>query len=330
MFKGEVVVVDFLNGISKELEGVKNLISDRLKSNYSEVSPLVKHSLKKTGKMLRPAFAILFGKIVNVQDEKSIKIGATLELLHNSTLVHDDVIDNADMRRGLKTHNSIWDNTITVLYGDYMFATAMEIAVELNSVEVLKKIAQVSKSLVTGELIQNANAFKFPPNREVYFEIIRLKTAVLFSACCSLPLIVSGERKLLSLADRFGEKLGVAFQIVDDCLDFKADLKKLGKPKLIDLPEGKATLPVLLAIENNEKRVIEIVKGVFDSKGSVFSGKEKRELVELLDKKGYLKEAFNYAKTLISENMEILEHFKDSKYKDILLKVCDFIIGREF
>ncbi len=330
MFKGEVVVVDFLNGISKELDGVKNLISDRLKSNYSEVSPLVKHSLKKTGKMLRPAFAILFGKIVNIEDEKSIKIGATLELLHNSTLVHDDVIDNADIRRGLKTHNSIWDNTITVLYGDYMFATAMEIAVELNSVEVLKKIAQVSKSLVTGELIQNTNAFKFPPNREVYFEIIRLKTAVLFSACCALPLIVSGERKLLSLAERFGEKLGIAFQIVDDCLDFKADLKKLGKPKLIDLPEGKATLPVLLAIENNEKRVIEIVKSIFDSKGSVFSGKEKRELVELLDKKGYLKEAFNYAKTLISENMEILEHFKESKYKDILLKICDFIIGREF
>jgi len=324
------VTVDFLKGISKELDQVKDLISERLNSKYPQVAPLVKHSLKKTGKMLRPAFAILFGKMVNVEDERSVKIGATLELLHNSTLVHDDVIDNADIRRGLKTHNSIWDNTITVLYGDYMFSTAMNIAVELENIEVLKVIANVSKSLVTGELIQNSNAFNFPPDKNTYFEIIRLKTAVLFSACCSLPLIVAGERGLLPLVERFGEKLGIAFQIVDDCLDFKADLKKLGKPKLIDLPEGKATLPVLLAIDNNEKRVIEIVQGVFESNGRVFNEREKKELVDILDKKGYLKEAFNYAKSLISENMEILERFEESVYKDTLLKVCDFIVGREF
>ncbi len=324
------MAVDFLKGISKELKGVEELIARRLESEYPEVSPLVKHSLKKTGKMLRPAFAILFGKIVNIEDEKSIKIGATLELLHNSTLVHDDVIDNADIRRGQKTHNSIWDNTVTVLYGDYMFATAMNIAVELENIDVLRKIAEVSKSLVTGELIQNANAFNFPPKREVYFEIIRLKTAVLFSACCSLPLIVAGKRDLLPLAEKFGEKLGIAFQIVDDCLDFKADLKKLGKPKLIDLPEGKATLPVLLAMENGEKAVIDIVERVFEARGQVFESKDKKELVKLLEGKGYLKEAFNFAKKLISENMEILDNFEQSRYRDTLLKICDFIISREF
>lgn len=322
--------IAFLKGISGELKGVENLIAERLKSDYAEVSPLVKHSLKKTGKMLRPAFAILFGKLVNIEDEKSIKIGATLELLHNSTLVHDDVIDNADIRRGQKTHNSIWDNTITVLYGDYMFATSMTIAVELNSVEVLKRIAFVAKSLVTGELIQNANAFNFPPKKDVYFEIIKLKTAVLFSACCSLPLIVAGKEELLPLAEKFGEKLGIAFQIVDDCLDFKADLKKLGKPKLIDLPEGKATLPVLLAMENGEKEVNEIVERVFKSKGEVFEEKDKKNLVKILENKGYLKEAFNYAKTLISENMQILEKFEQNEYRDTLFKICDFIIDREF
>ncbi|BBB32702.1 octaprenyl-diphosphate synthase [Thermotomaculum hydrothermale] len=279
---------------------------------------------------MRPAFAILFGKIVKIEDEKGIKIGATLELLHNSTLVHDDVIDNADMRRGQKTHNSIWDNTLTVLYGDYMFATAMNIAVELKNIEVLKRIALVSKSLVTGELLQNANAFNFPPKKEVYFEIIKLKTAVLFSACCSLPLIVAERNDLLPLAEKFGEKLGIAFQIVDDCLDFKADLKKLGKPKLIDLPEGKATLPVLLAMENNEEEVIDIVKRVFDSKGEVFEAKDKKRLVNILEKKGYLKKAFSFAKKLISENMEILDNFEDSEHRQTLLKICDFIIDREF
>ncbi len=322
--------VDFLKGISSELKSVESLIGERLKSDYAEVSPLVKHSLKKTGKMLRPAFAILFGKLVNIEDEKSIKIGATLELLHNSTLVHDDVIDNADIRRGQKTHNSIWDNTITVLYGDYMFATSMNIAVELENIDVLRKIAFVSKSLVTGELIQNSNAFNFPPKKEVYFEIIKLKTAVLFSACCSLPLIVAGKEGLLPLAEKFGEKLGIAFQIVDDCLDFKADLKKLGKPKLIDLPEGKATLPVLLAMENGEKEVIDIVKRVFKSKGEVFEEKDKKNLVKILENKGYLKEAFNFAKALISENMQILEEFEKNEYRDTLFKICEFIIDREF
>ena len=324
------MAIDFLKGISEELKGVESLIADRLKSEYAEVSPLVKHSLKKTGKMLRPAFAILFGKLVNIEDEKSIKIGATLELLHNSTLVHDDVIDNADMRRGQKTHNSIWDNTITVLYGDYMFATSMNIAVELENIEVLRKIAFVSKSLVSGELIQNANAFNFPPKKDVYFEIIKLKTAVLFSACCSLPLIIAGREDLLPFAERFGEKLGIAFQIVDDCLDFKADLKKLGKPKLIDLPEGKATLPVLLAMENGEKEVIDIVKRVFKSKGEVFEERDKKALVKILEDKGYLKQAFDYAKGLIGDNLQILEKFEKNKYRDILFKICDFIIDREF
>ena len=324
------MAVDFLKGISAELKWVETLIANRLESKYPEMVPLIKHSLKKTGKMLRPAFAILFGKIVGIEDEKSVKIGATLELLHNSTLVHDDVIDNADIRRGQKTHNSIWDNTITVLYGDYMFATAMNIAVELENIDVLRKIASVSKSLVTGELIQNANAFNFPPKREVYFEIIKLKTAVLFSACCSLPLIVGGKEDLLPLAEKFGEKLGIAFQIVDDCLDFKADLKKLGKPKLIDLPEGKATLPVLLAMKNGEEDVVDIVQRVFKSKGDVFDERDKKTLVKILEKNGYLKEAFDFAKTLISENMEILERFENNEYRKTLFKICDFIIDREF
>ncbi len=321
---------NFLKVISEELNSVENLIADKLSSQYAEIKPLIEHSLKKKGKMLRPAFAVLFGKMTGVEDEKSVKVGATVELLHNSTLIHDDVIDNADIRRGQKTHNSIWDNTLTVLYGDFMFATAMNIAVELENIEVLRRIAGVSKSLVTGELLQNANAFNFPPKKETYFEIIKLKTAVLFEQSCAIPVVLSGKSQLVEFAEKFGLQLGLAFQIVDDCLDFKADIKKLGKPKLIDLPEGKATYPVLLALENGEQEVVEIVEKVFYSKGEKFEEKDKKRLVKILKSGGYLKKAFDYARQLIRDNLRLLENFEDGVYRETLLKICDFIIDREF
>ena len=322
--------IGFLKSIEKELKAVENLMSERLQSSYTEIKPMVKHSLNKTGKMLRPTLAILFGKMVGTSFENVSKIGATLELLHNSTLIHDDVIDNADTRRGQKTHNALWDNTLTILYGDYMFANAMILAVETGSIEVLRDISEIAKNLVSGELLQNANAFSYPPKKEKYFEIIKLKTAVLFGGCCSLPVLVSPNKHLAENARLFGEKLGIAFQIVDDCLDFKADIKKLGKPKLIDLPEGKATLPVLIALDNKEKEVEEIVQKVFQSKGKDFSEKDKKALTKVLKEKGYIKEAFGRAKELISQCLEILDGFDNTKEREILIQVCNFVIDREF
>ncbi len=322
--------IGFLKSIEKELKAVEKLMAERLQSPYGEIKPMVKHSLNKTGKMLRPALAVIFGKMAGTSFENITRIGATLEILHNSTLIHDDVIDNADTRRGQKTHNAIWDNTLTILYGDYMFANAMMLAVETGSIDVLRDISEIAKNLVSGELLQNANAYNYPPAKEKYFEIIRLKTAVLFGGCCSLPVLVSPEKDLAEKVKTFGEKLGIAFQIVDDCLDFKADIKKLGKPKLIDLPEGKATLPVLLALEEGEKTVTEIVRKVFDSKGEDFSEKDKSALAKTLREKGYIKQAFKQAKELISQCFEILDTFNDSKEKDILKQACNFVIDREF
>lgn len=319
--------IDILNPIRGELRRVDNLMATYLKTPYQEIGPFNDHTRRKSGKKLRPAITILFGRMCGLDDERTLKLGACLELLHTSTLIHDDVIDNAATRRGQETHNALWDNTLTVLYGDFVFSSAMQLAVELGDLEALRMISALTRDLVTGELLQHANGYQFPPSRERYAEIIRLKTAVLFSGCCALPVVMTGQEELVEPAARIGSSIGTAFQVIDDCLDFMAD-ERLGKPRLIDLEEGKATLPVLLALENGDAAIGQIVRRVFEERN--LTTEDGETLVDALDRGGYLGAALDDARQTIRGVREDLDLFPSSRYRETFRKVCDFIIDREF
>ncbi len=319
--------IDILNPIGSELKRVDALMRDYLKTPYSEVDPFNDHTERKTGKRLRPAITILFGRMCGLDEERILKLGACFELLHTSTLIHDDVIDNAQTRRGQKTHNARWDNTLTVLYGDFVFSSAMQLAVELQDLPALGMISDITRNLVTGELLQHANAYHNPPERQKYDQIIRLKTAILFSGCCAVPVVITKDRELTRKAEEIGEAIGTAFQIIDDCLDYVAD-ERLGKPRLIDLKEGKATLPVLLALEKGDNRVAEIVRSVFET--TDMTEEQGRQLVDILKTDGHLEAALDHAKTHIRSALEGLNVFPEGRYRDLFRKICNFIIDREF
>jgi len=320
--------INFFNPISKELKEIDNTIKYYLQADFKNIQSLNKHTISKKGKKLRPAITILFGKIGGLNLDKSLKLGACFELLHTSTLIHDDVIDNAKTRRGQKTHNDIWDNSITVLYGDFVFSSAMRIAVDIGSLQVLDKITSITRDLVSGELLQLSNTYNFPPSKEKYFDIIKHKTAVLFGGCCQLPILISEDNTLSKKAKYIGEEIGYAFQIIDDCLDYVASDNKLGKPKLIDLKEGKATLPILLALEDNHNEVKTLVEESFATQEITEKAGEK--LSAILRNENYINKAISLAKQHVENSVNTLSLFKPSKYRDTFEKICNFIIERDF
>ncbi|NOZ12233.1 MAG: polyprenyl synthetase family protein [Acidobacteria bacterium] len=319
--------IQVLNPIAGELKQIDRLLAEYLKTPYDEIQSFNTHTLEKTGKKLRPAITILFGHIAGLDMEQILKLGACFELLHTSTLIHDDVIDNAKTRRGHATHNAKWDNTLTVLYGDFVFSSAMRLAVELKHIEALEEISRITRELVSGELLQNATAFRFPPSRERYFEIIRLKTAVLFGGCCGVPIVLQSGRGKAETGFRIGENIGLAFQLIDDCLDYIAD-DKLGKPRLIDLKEGKATLPVLLALEKNNPVVTAIAKRVFQNRE--ISAADGEILTRELRDRGFLAETIQLAKDRIHGALEQLNGFTENRYTGVFRKICAFITERDF
>jgi len=316
-----------LNPISSELKQIDRLLAEYLKTPLGEIQPLNFHTVEKTGKKLRPAITILFGRICGLDEERMLKLGACFELLHTSTLIHDDVIDNAPTRRGHATHNAKWDNTLSVLYGDFVFSSAMRLAVELKDIGALEEISRITRELVSGELLQNATAFDFPPVQERYFDIIRLKTAVLFGGCCGIPLLLCKGREKADIGFEIGEHIGFAFQLIDDCLDYIAD-DKLGKPRLIDLEEGKATMPVLLALEKGNATVTHIVKEVFQNRK--LSEKDGEKLTLELRDGGFLAETIQLAKDKIHQALSLLDSFPEDRYTGLFRKICTFITERDF
>ncbi len=319
--------IQVLNPIAGELKKIEQLLGEYLNTPYSEIQSFNRHTLEKTGKKLRPAITVLFGHISGLGEEQMLKLGACFELLHTSTLIHDDVIDNAETRRGHKTHNVKWDNTLTVLYGDFVFSSAMRLAVELKNIEALEEISRITRELVSGELLQNALAFRFPPSAERYFEVIRLKTAVLFGGCCGVPLVLQHGRDKAETGFKIGENIGLAFQLIDDCLDYIAD-DKLGKPRLIDLKEGKATLPVLLALEQGNDTVSDIVKRVFRVRD--LSEEDGEILTRELRDGGFLSETIRRAKSHVREALNLLNTFQETRHTGVFRKICAFITERDF
>lgn len=319
--------INILNPVRRELTRVDRLIRDALASRYGELTPMNHHTTRKTGKKLRPAVTILFGRMVGMDDVKMLKLAACFELLHTSTLIHDDVIDNAGIRRGQETHNAVWDNTLAVLYGDYVFSSAMRLAVQLEHVPALYRISYITRSLVSGELLQNANAYRFPPDPDVYHEIIRLKTAVLFEGCCTIPVVVAGRKEWVPAAERIGTAIGTAFQLIDDCLDFVAD-QRLGKPRLIDLKEGKATLPVLLGLQADDPVIRELVQQAFETRD--VGATEGAALVDRLRERGYLRQAVDEARRFVTQALTETETFPASRFRETFQSICRFIIEREF
>ncbi|MFH1861573.1 MAG: polyprenyl synthetase family protein, partial [bacterium] len=255
---------DFKAALASDLQEVEREMRSVLTSDVKMVDNIVRYIVKRRGKNLRPILTLLCASLFGKPNSLTIKAAVIVELLHTATLVHDDVVDDSKVRRGFPSINAIWKNKASVLVGDYLLAKALTEMLELRNFAVLDILSITARRMSRGELLQIAKVRKLDITEEVYFDMIADKTAALFSACSELAAVANGQNGEIRTSLRnFGEKIGLAFQIRDDVLDFEGKITLLGKPTLADLKEKKITLPLIHAMFVGEKtegkRIIRLI-----------------------------------------------------------------------
>ncbi len=280
------------------------------------------------GKRVRPAILLLGAKMCGYEGPVSLRLGAVVELIHSATLVHDDIIDNANVRRGRASVNAQWGNEITVLVGDWLYMTSFSLALGERRLKVLDVLIEATRKMVEGELIQLTYNGDLDITEEQHLDISIRKTAYLFSACSQLGGILgSAGKKKEELMRLYGLNVGLAFQLVDDVLDFTSTESTLGKPVGSDLKEGKLTLPLIYLMRDGEPRHREMVrKALHESESDPVNRDEILDLVrEYHTADRVLEKAQDYAQ----KAKECLKDFPASQARDALLSIPDYIVRRD-
>ncbi|HLK05225.1 MAG TPA: polyprenyl synthetase family protein [Candidatus Acidoferrum sp.] len=295
---------------------------------FEPVSEITSYLLGGGGKRMRPALLLLANRYAGRRREGSIRLAAVVELLHSATLIHDDVIDSADTRRGRPSANSRWGNHRSVLAGDWLYMQSFQMALEERNFRILDVLIDLTQKMVEGELIQLAKIGRIEVTEEDALKLATHKTACLFSGCARLGAVLGGleGEEEEALAD-YGKYAGLAFQLVDDLLDFTASAKQLGKPVLSDLKEGKVTLPLIYAMENGHREARELVARVLEEKEFVSVSPER--LVALVNESGALDRTRRLAQEYAARARKCINGARDSEYGRALLTLPDFILDRE-
>jgi len=280
------------------------------------------------GKRLRPVLVLLAAKLCGYEGAPAIRLGAAFEMIHTATLVHDDVIDKAETRRGRPSINVRWGNHSSVLAGDWLYMQAFSTALAERNFKILDLLIGLTQVMVEGELLQLAYLRKTDLTEDDYFELTYRKTACLFSACVRAgALLADKPEEEENLLASYGVNLGLAFQLIDDVLDFTSSEEKLGKPIGNDLREGKVTLPLIYLLQECTPEEAQKLARVFEDGG--FQHVAFAEIVELVERYEALGRARAKAKKFAEEAKHCLEGFPESVYKDALMSLPEFIIARE-
>jgi octaprenyl-diphosphate synthase len=258
--------------IGKELELFEMHFKEAVKSRVSLLDRIMQYIVKRKGKQMRPMFVFLTSKMLGEINDRTYDAASLIELLHTATLVHDDVVDDANERRGFFSINALWKNKIAVLVGDYLLSKVLLLSIEKNNLELLHIVATAVKEMSEGELLQIEKARKLDITEDIYFEVIRQKTASLISACCEAGAVASGRNDMRETMKEFGELVGLAFQLKDDIFDYGTG-EKIGKPTGLDIRERKMTLPLIYALNNAptevKRELLYIVKNKNEKSKSV-------------------------------------------------------------
>ncbi len=322
--------LELKNLLSNKLEKVEVLIKQRLKSDVNLIEKMSNHHLSSGGKRLRALLTLESAKLTGYkEDKRDINLAACVELIHSATLLHDDVIDESALRRGIKTTNTIWGNQSSILVGDYLLSRCFEMMVEDGDLEVLQLLSSTSAKIAQGEVLQLQHKGEADLLEETYIEIINLKTASLFSAAAKTGACLSKsndkEKKAL---ESYGRNLGLAFQIADDALDYYAKEKFFGKEIGKDFFEGKVTLPLITIFQKGNEEEKNFLNEIMK--------KEKRteedfsETLALSYKYKAVESTFKKAEYFVNVSCDSLAIFPDSEDKTILQNLTSFSLNRSF
>lgn len=312
--------------ILQEMSSFEEYFRDSMNTKVFLLDKIMNYIVKRKGKQMRPMFVFLTGHVFGKVQDSTFRGAALIELLHTATLVHDDVVDDSNYRRGFFSVNALWKNKIAVLVGDYLLSRGLLLAVDNEDFSSLKLVSTAVKEMSEGELLQIEKARKLDITEEVYFEIIRQKTASLIGSCCAVGAASSGANEdTVKVAHNFGEKVGLAFQIKDDLFDFGED--KIGKPRGIDIKEKKMTLPLIYALSNcsasEKRRILRIIRRKSHIKKYV------NEVIGFVRASGGIEYATNKMLELKTEAALLLNNYPDSTHKSSLLGLVEYTIARE-
>lgn len=314
--------------ISKELQDFESKFSDAVKSHVPLLDRIMHYIVKRKGKQIRPMFVLLSAKLFNNNiEESTYRAAALVELLHTATLVHDDVVDDANERRGFFSINALWKNKIAVLVGDYLLSKGLLLSVNNNEFRSLKILSEAVKEMSEGELLQIEKTRKLNIKEDIYFEIIRRKTASLLASACSAGAwSTTNDDEITEKMRLFGEKVGVAFQIKDDLFDYGTD--KIGKPTGIDIREKKMTLPLIYTLEHatpeTRRYIINIVKNYNTDKDRV------AEVIDLVKKSGGIEYTRDKMFQYRDEALAILHSFPENDIRAGLETLVRYTTDRTF
>ena len=311
--------------IAEEMKAFEGKFRTSMKTKVRLLDTIMNYIVQRKGKQIRPMFVFLTAGLMGDISEKSYRGAALIELLHTATLVHDDVVDESNYRRGFFSINALWKNKIAVLVGDYLLSKALLLSIHNEDFELLKIGSTAILEMAEGELMQIEKARKLDITEDVYFEIIRRKTATLIAACCAMGVSsVGADTQAVEKARLFGEKVGIAFQIKDDLFDYGD--AEIGKPLGIDIKEKKMTLPLIYALNQSDwltkRRIVNIIKNESENPQKV------SEVIDFVKKSGGLEYATQAMKNIVAEAQAILNTFPDSIFKTSLAGLVQFTIER--
>jgi octaprenyl-diphosphate synthase len=314
--------------IREDLEAVEQEFGRHIQSRVALIPEMGRYIQKSGGKRVRPAVLLMAARLSGYTGDRAVLNASVVEFIHTATLVHDDIIDQADLRRGRLAVHSRWGNDITVLLGDYLYIKSMGMALTQDSLDVIRLLCDVTLRMIEGELYQLTKTGDVDITEEEHFEIIRRKTAFLFGGCAQIGGMLGGVTPEQETALReYGFNLGIAFQLVDDLLDYTADAAALGKPIGGDLREGKVTLPIIFLLRRGGEAADTLIRDVVRDRA--VTSEQWREILKMLREHRSTELAYTRALEYAARAKDCLAVFPPSREREALLALTDYVLSRD-
>ena len=315
--------------VAGDMNAVNTVILDRMQSQIPLIPELAGHLIAGGGKRMRPMLTLASARLIGYTGTRHHRLAASVEFIHTATLLHDDVVDGSDLRRGKRTANIIWGNPASVLVGDFLFSRSFELMVEDGSLKVLKNLSNASAVIAEGEVNQLTAARRIDLGEDRYLDIINAKTAALFAAACRIAAVVAerseGEEAAL---DAYGRNLGIAFQLVDDAIDYVSDAGTMGKDAGDDFREGKMTLPVILAYARGDAEQRKFWKDAIEGRRA--SDEDFAQAIDLVRRTRSVDDTLARARHYGQRAIDAIGGFANGKAKDAMIEAVEFAVARAY
>ena len=326
-YKNEEPIQKLLSLIENDFKKVNQIINEQVISHVERIPEVSNHIIKLGGKRLRPILTLTTSKMCGYKEDMHINLAAAVELMHTATLLHDDVVDDSNLRRGKSTSHIIWDNKSSILVGDFLLGKAFQLMVETKSIDCLKNLSNASAKIAEGEVMQLIASDNIKTTEDRYMGIIEAKTAELFSTACVVSaLITKSKDEEINALTSFGKNLGIAFQLKDDALDYIGNKNSLGKNTGNDFLEGKVTLPVILAYRRGNNKERKFFEDIFNNR--IRNKDLLKKAIKIINHYGTIEDTLSKAYQHGRVAKDALAIFPNTEFKDALMKLVDFSIIR--